>query len=63
MQRVAYVNFYHHVCHCRLSLIYKAVDVNISWMVEMLLPELCPDVGLKCAVCLTEQVDLCDEPM
>jgi len=50
MQRVAYTNFY-HVCHFSLSLKYKAVDVNISCMVEMPLPELCPDVGLKCAGC------------
>jgi hypothetical protein len=51
MQRVACVNFYHHVCHISLSFIYRAVDVNISCMMEIPLPELCPDVGLKCAGC------------
>ena len=51
MQRIAYVNFCHRVCHCSCSLTYKAMDVYISCMVEMPLPELCPDVGLKCAGC------------
>jgi len=63
MQRIAYVNFCHRVCHCSCSLTYKAMDVYISCMVEMPLPELCPDVGLKCAGCWTEQVDLCNDPM
>ena len=51
MQKVAYANFCQHVCHFSLGLICKAVDVNISCMVEMPLPELCPDVGLKSAGC------------
>lgn len=63
MQRIAYANFYHRVCHCSRSLTYKAMDVVISYMVEMPLPELCPDVRLKCAGCRTEQVDLCNDPM
>jgi hypothetical protein len=35
MQRVAYAKFCRHVCHCSLSLMYDALDVNIPCVEEM----------------------------